>query len=576
MSKLTWIRLLLLGVILLAFGRVITHEFVDWDDGPLLYNNPNIVGHSVEGLARHWNPLNRDNSFMYNPMVFTLWWGLAHFSDVQDRDFLGTQLNPYIFHTANLAVHWLCACVVLEILRSLKIRDWPAALGAMVFAVHPLQTEAVAWASAMKDLLSGLFSLLCIWRYIEALENEGPARKRNYWASTLLFAAALLSKPSTVVLPLIVGAIDWIIYRRPLKKIAAWTFPWYLGAAAITLLAAKIQDFPNYVRPPLLLRPSIALDALAFYMAKIVWPLGLNFDYGRNPTAVLTDPALHHPLYWTWIFPVAAAILIWIAKQKQLTLAGLIFLFGVLPVLGLKSFVYQYYTTVADRYVYLSMLGVALLVAWWMQRHWSLATVAALCGIIVAFCSLSFVQAQRWTDTTSLYSASLSDLKPIHLVILGNYQDDLALPYLQKAAIAHGRGDFVEEKSYADPAVAYLNKAIEYYRRAVELDPTVAHAYDNMARDLVRLDEIPQAIAVVKQWMAHEDDVDPAAREKPGMLQGMLGSLYLKNRQFPEAAEALRRSLAEREDPDMRRLLNVAEEMIRRQREAATRATSRP
>ena len=573
MTRINKIRLLLLLVIILVFGQVVTHDFVDWDDPTLIFKNKNIVDPSFRNLLHHWEPMNADNSSMYNPLVFTLWWSVSHLSDVQSPDVLGGTLNPYVFHAASLVMHWLCACVVFEILRRFKVRDWAAATGAIVFAVHPLQTEAVAWASAMKDLLSGFFALLAIWRYIAAVESRGPARKRQYWLSTLFFAAALLSKPSTVVVPAIVAAIDLIWYRRSWKDIARWTAPWWAMAIVITVVAAKVQEksIPPQARAPLWAHPLIALDALAFYLRKLALPIGLKFDYGRNPSAVLSDPFLHHPLYWSWILPVTLAVILWRTKQKLLIVAGMIFFLAVLPVLGLKTFAFQYYTTVADRYVYLSMLGVALAVGWWMERHRSRTNAITAATLIGILGYLSFAQAQRWTDTETLYTYALDHTKPIHLIILGQYQDDLSFPYMHRAQVAGQAGDVVDAGEFASQGLAYIDKAMNYFRTAIRLAPTDTHGYDLLARDQVRLGRIPEAIDTVQTWMAMEPHTDPQAMEKPGRLQNMLGSLYLRNHQYREAVEALKRSLAEQNDPDVKRTLAMAEKLAAQSANQATR-----
>jgi protein O-mannosyl-transferase len=571
MTQLNKIRLLLLVVIVMVYGQVVTHDFVDWDDGLHIYLNKNIVDHSFEGLLHHWEPMNPDNPLMYCPMVFTVWWSLAHLSDVQSPDLLGATLNPYIFHAANLVVHWLCACVVLEILLRLKVRGWAAAAGTLVFAVHPLQTEAVAWASAMKDLLSGLFALLCIWRYIAALESRKKKRRWNYWLSTIFCAAALLSKPSTVVLPAIVGAIGLIAYRQSWKDVARWTWPWYVMAVAATVIATRVQRFASWVGGPMWARPLIAMDSLSFYLGKLILPIGLKFDYGRNPTALLTDPALHHPLYWSWIFPLAVAVVIWRTNRRPLLLAGAIFVLGVLPVLGLKAFAYQYYTTVADRYVYLSMLGVALAVGWWMEGHRSrVAAIVAAAAIGVLGC-LSFVQAQRWTDTQTLYTYALDHTKPIHDTILGQYQDDLAVPYFRRAVQANKTGDFAMGRELTGQGIAYLEKAMTFYRTAIRLGPDEPHGYDMLARDLVRLEQIPEAIDVVKTWISIEPHSELGIKEAPGRLEGMLGTLYLRNHQYPEAVVALKRSLAEHPDPDVEKTLAKAEKLAAQAAGGATR-----
>ncbi|MGD0141198.1 MAG: hypothetical protein ABSD28_20255 [Tepidisphaeraceae bacterium] len=565
MTRITQIRLLLLLAIVLVFGRIVTNDFVDWDDGPLIYSNPNVTGHTIAGLLNHWNPASPRNHSMYNPLVYTLWWGLAHWAHVESPDLLGATLNPDIFHAASLAVHWLCACAVVEILRRLKIGDWAAAAGGLVFAVHPLQTEAVAWATAMKDLLSGFFALLSIWRYLVALESPKARRRKNYWLATVFFIMAMLSKPSAVIVPAIVAVIDRMVYRRSWREVAWWVCPWFAMAIVITVIAANVQEIMPGVGGPLWAHPLIAMDALAFYLGKLIWPIGLRFDYGRSPAAVLSDPELHHPLYWTWIFPAVLAVILWRMKRKMLGLAGLVFVLGVLPVLGLKTFAYQYYTTVADRYVYLSMLGVALAIGWWIDGHKSRVVKIATCAVIVVLGSLSFVQAGRWTDTDTLYSYSLNGTRPIHYIIWGEYQDHLAEPCFLRAIQAGRQGQISQAREFARQGDAYMEKAMQDYRTATRLETTDTNGYDHLATDLTLLGRIPEAIEVVKQWMKVEPLVKPQAgpygREKPGMLEEMLGKLYLQNHQYPEAVDMLKRSLALKSDPDVQKTLEKAEKL---------------
>src|SRR5208282_4805265 len=114
------IRLLLLVAILLAYGRSVGNDFVDWDDSQLIYNNPNLNPPTAMGLLHHWNPRSPDNTGMYDPLVFTVWWGLAHGAQLDSPDLLGAKLNPMVFHAANLVVHWLTTCLVVEILLKLN------------------------------------------------------------------------------------------------------------------------------------------------------------------------------------------------------------------------------------------------------------------------------------------------------------------------------------------------------------------------------------------------------------------------------------------------------------------------
>jgi tetratricopeptide (TPR) repeat protein len=554
MTRENKIRLLLLGAILLVFGQVVTHDFVDWDDGLQLYHNPIIVDHTLSGLAKYWNPFSDENSAIsiYCPMVFTVWWGLAHLSNVQSPDIFFTTLNPYIYHAANLAMHWVCACLVFEILLRLKIRPWPAGCGTLIFALHPLQTEAVAWASAMKDLLSGFFALLTILMYIIALDSQGSARKRNYGLSTIFFIAALLSKPSTVVLPAIAGVIDRMMYGGSWKQIARWTWYWYAMGIVIVLITARVQKLETWVGGPLWAHPLIAMDSLAFYLGKLMLPLHLRFDYGRSPQALFTDPALHHALYWTWIFPALLALALWRTKRKVLILSAAIFALGLLPVLGLKTFAFQYYTTVADRYVYLPMLGVALAVGWFIQQHGSRAVAIATAAIICILASLSFVQAREWTDTPTLFSYALDKTRPLHLTTLAQYQDALAEPYFHRAQIAAAAGDYTQQRTCQEQGNAYVEKAIVYYRLANRLGPLNGETYNYLARDLVVLGRLSEAIDTVKRWIDADPHEEFGIRQKPGRLQDMLGMLYLQNHQYQPAVQAFQQSLSEQDDPQVR------------------------
>jgi tetratricopeptide (TPR) repeat protein len=245
-------------------------------------------------------------------------------------------------------------------------------------------------------------------------------------------------------------------------------------------------------------------------------------------------------------------------------------------VLGLKAFAYQYFTTVADRYVYLSMLGVALAVGWWMDGHRSWATAIAAASVIGILGCLSFVQAQRWSDTETLYSYALDDTQPIHQTIFGLYQDDLAMPYLRRAAQASQIGDIAQEKELTGKGIAYVEKAMSYYRNAIRLGSGDTHAYDLLSRDLVRLGQFDEAVEVVKAWIAFEPNEQFAGKEAPGRLQSMLGTLYLGNRQFPEAVAALKQSLAEHPDPDIEKTLAQAEKLAAQAAHGTTRPTSGP
>src|SRR6266480_4991899 len=171
--------------VIISFGAALAGRFVEWDDQALITGNPHINPPSLDGLVFHW----RHSDFqMYIPVVYSAWWTLAHVPAAG-----GTGLNPAAFHAANLLVHVLSSIVVFEILVLLIDSRWAACAGALIFAAHPLQTEAVAWATGLKDCLSGFLALLTIWQYLMARRMNV---KWRYALASVIFALALLAKPS--------------------------------------------------------------------------------------------------------------------------------------------------------------------------------------------------------------------------------------------------------------------------------------------------------------------------------------------------------------------------------------------
>ncbi|HUB26327.1 MAG TPA: hypothetical protein VL992_12930, partial [Tepidisphaeraceae bacterium] len=379
------IVLLLAAVTLAVFGRAIGAQFVTFDDEPLIYANPHFHPPDVAGLIWHWT---HPHWNLYIPVVYTAWWLIAQARGAND---------PTFFHTANLLLHfgsgWLC----FLILRALVKSDWAAAGGAMLFLVHPLQAEPVAWATGMKDVLSGFLSLATIWAYVQFVERR---QKANYALATFLFLLALLAKPSAVTVPLICLIVEVLIQNGSWRRSVCWLTPWLIPAAAIAIVSSMVQPAARVDAGPIWARPLVAGDALAFYLGKLVWPVRLAIYYGRTPRWVI------HFRWWTSIVPVAMAVLIARIGNRRWIAAAAIFVAALLPVLGFWPFLFQIHSTVADRYMYLAMLGPALALATLLSRCGrialpGMAVVLALLGI------LSFVQTGYWRDSQTLYQHAI-------------------------------------------------------------------------------------------------------------------------------------------------------------------------
>jgi len=223
--------------------------------------------------------------------------------------------DPRIFHGMNLLLHLLSVLIVWRIIKQLLRRtrhtgakidvggnalplEWAACGGALLFAIHPIQVEPVAWATGFKDLLFGLLSLAAVWlflKYVDAKIQPGAGRTSRaglyYGLSTGVYILALMAKPTAVVLPLIVWLLAAWGWRRSWREQIAGLSAWVIIALAWGLLTRWVQpsialDF----EPPMWARPLIAGDAVLFYLYKLALPLRFGPDYGRTPQAVLEHP----------------------------------------------------------------------------------------------------------------------------------------------------------------------------------------------------------------------------------------------------------------------------------------------
>jgi hypothetical protein len=406
-------RLALIGLTLLAHGAVVTHDFIDMDDPQTIYANPRLRPPSLSNTLYYWQ--NRGLE-LYIPCTYTLWSMTAAVSGTwHGPDYL---LRPWGFHLLNLCCHLLCVLVVFEIVLLLLKSPEAAALGAALFAVHPLSVEAVAWATGLKDVLSGLGALLAIWLYLLAVpKTPQDAKRRNvsfnfYAAATIAFALAVLAKPAGVAAVLVAAVLDRHLFQTKLPKIAWRLSPWLIIAIAVTIIAHHVQPAGEVEDNPLVLRPLLALDAMAFYLWKLFWPIRLCPDYGRRPTMVIDLGYIE----WTWMIALAAGWFVWSMRRRSpLLLAGAaVWLAGLFPMLGFVPFIYQRHSTVADRYVYLAMLGPAIMLGWYASRYARARIPAAILIVVLTACCIR--QEAFWTDSLHLFehAAQVSPSAPFN------------------------------------------------------------------------------------------------------------------------------------------------------------------
>lgn len=494
---------------LLIYHPVLHFDFIHLDDDIHVYENPFL--HGWESLKQIWaEPL----SHLYMPLTYTAWWFIAQLSA-----FFGSPMSPSWFHGWNLALHALNTVGIFVVLKQWIRRlegdpnsersSMSAWFGAAIFAIHPVQVESVAWVSAVKDPLAVSFFLasagLLLANPAEWTPGRGGSRvfSRTYVAVTALFILALLSKPVSAIIPVLIGLLMW----SPDPKVRlGWLkrmIPWVFASTLIFLLTKAIQpDQEIHFVAPIADRLWIGIDAISQHLVKIFHPGHLMLDNGRPPEAVLKDPHLFRIIATT----SAALILAYFAGRRVpgLRMGLSIFLISLTPVLGLVPFSFQNYSTVSDHYLYLPMFGAALAVTasvhWILgfpRKQWVWFCQGAFVSLLMACMIASIHQLSVWKDSKAVFTHNLewnpeSYLAHYHLGLyhfdhrefphaLGSFRSAIRLrPRSLFAQLQIGRTLVASERS-AD-AIQYLKDRL----KNTETDPheTRRSLYAEMRTDL--------------------------------------------------------------------------------------------
>ncbi|HLN02641.1 MAG TPA: tetratricopeptide repeat protein [Bryobacteraceae bacterium] len=528
--------------------------------GSLLWDDTSHVTapflQSLHGLWRIWFWLGTTQQ--YYPLLHSAFW-LEH-------RLWGDAVLGY--HLANLAQHTLAACLVVFIVRRLALPG--AWLAGLIFALHPVCVEAVAWISEQKSTLSAVFYLSSALVY---LGFDRTRRHSSYLWALGLFVLALLSKTVTATLPAALLVIFWwqrgrLDWRRDVRPL----LPWFaLGTAAGLLTAWVERTFvgaqgPDYALGPIQ-RLLLAGRAIWFYLAKLLWPINLAFSYPRWKI----DPTV----WWQYLYPLAVIALLialaMLARHHRGPLAAMLLFAGTLfPALGFLNAYPFVYSFVADHFQYLASLAVIVpfcVVAQGRVALWARPLGPPLAAVLLlALGALTWHQSGAYRDLETLYRTTLAR-NPDSWMAHNNLGLALSkVPGRLPEAIAEYQAAL---RLNPNDAQAHLNlgsalaqipgrqsEAIAEYQAALRVLPTLADARSNLA---ILLGEtpgrMPDAIAEHQAALRLKPD-DPHAHLAlaytlsllPGRTADAIAELQAALRIDPRNAEAhndLGRALAQ-------------------------------
>ncbi len=476
-----------------------------WDDDHHLTDNPAMT--ATHGLQMIWTSLAISR---YYPLTLTSFW--------LQRQLWG--LNPMPYHLVNVALHALNGVLIYFALCRLRIRA--AWLAALLWVLHPVNVESVAWITELKNTQSGCFFFLAVLCF---LRFETAAKRRWYALALLCGLAALLSKPSTVILPLALLLGMWWErghWRRvDLLRVVPF-FILSLGMSALTVVEQRGQILRERTAEwnlGMAERFVIAGKAVWFYAFKLVWPVRLTFVY---PHWDLKAGAV---LSWLPLGGlIATAAILWARRQQPWARAGLFgggfFVVALLPVLGFFDVFYFRYSFVADHFQYLASVGLIALVTAGMATVYRrvgrpLGVVATLAAPLL-LAVLTWKQGHIYRDAETVWRDTLAK----------NPQCWMADTNLGNLLQNSGR----------------ITEAEEYYYRALTIKPDYAMARNDLGVALIAAGKPETALGELEQALR----IKPDLMEAQDNLAWLLATLPPARGGDPARAVPLARQLCER------------------------------
>ncbi len=501
--------LALAGLTLFAYLPVLSCGFVNFDDNYYVTSNAHVqAGLSTAGLRWAFGTVHAAN-----------WHPLTWLSLQLDATLFGTR--PLGFHVTNLVLHVTSTLLLFLFLRSATASPWASALTAGLFAVHPLHVESVAWVSERKDVLSGLFWMLTLLCYAWFV------RRRNAWRYALLlvvFASGLMAKPMLVTLPCVLLLLDyWPLQRREGPGRLLWEkvplFGLALASCAVTVYAQSqggavvtLDELPPADR--------LANAVLSYgrYLEKMVLIHRLAPYYPFPDQDHLLLPALLSGLMLLGI----TGVVVYLRGGRPHLLVGWLWYLGTLvPVIGLAQVGVQ---AMADRYTYLPLIGVFIMVAWeavrWSERgRYTRAAGGLAAAVVLLLCTIGTrSQVRIWQDSRSLWEHTLAVVgpDPQAYLYLGQFlaregRQDEAFQNYREAVRRAPRWDMARVNlARALQRRGQLREATEHIREALRLNPRSAQAQVVFAEILSESGETDEALRRLRQALALEPDFAPS------------------------------------------------------------------
>lgn len=454
---------------LIFYQKTSTFDFA-WDDKLThIHANKNLV----EGnISEFWK---KPYEGLYIPVAYTAWYGVLQMADKKNESSTAKS-----FHRANVLFHALNVVLVFLLLFILTKSNIVSLFGSILFSVHPLQVESVAWISELRGLLSAFFIFTGLLIHIY---YQSP--KKKPLISVLVFLCgvlAALSKPSGIIFPLLIILYDLLFQKRKIKE--SLLFYFFLLLPVIPLAVITSMSQPVYVREmdyDWWMRIILFGDAIGFYFMKTIFPVFTSASYARTPVYIQSSELL---IVLSVLVLLISGFLIWQLIKRKKYLFGFCLLFFViclLPVSGIVPFYFQKFSNVADRYMYAAMFAPCLALSFEMtelkKKFSSLGIFLPAFILLGIYSWKNFAEQGKWKNDITLFENTIEKAPE--------------QPYAYE-----NLGGAYLEKGRMEDALKTLNKGIELAPENYKLYLNRGNAYARLGNHDSAIKDFAQAIAL--------------------------------------------------------------------------------
>ncbi len=506
------LAIILLGTVL-AFWPSLQNGFVNWDDDVNILDNENLAAFDWANIKAIFTDKVMGG---YNP--------LSIFTFAIEKHFFG--LNPKVFHINNLILHLICVFFVYRIALEMKISKMAAILLTVLFAIHPMRVESVAWATERKDVLFGTFYLSALFSYIKYIKSNRTLSK--YLIITIvLFVLSLFSKIQAVSLPLSLLCLDYYFNRKLEVKLVIEKWPFFLGSllfglAGIFFLseANTLEDATNYT---FIQRLFVGAFSFSVYMIKWIFPYEMV-------------PLYPYPKSLGWEYYVAPLGVFatfaagWLAFKKDLKAVAFGIAFFFVNIVFLLQILGAGQGLKADRFTYIAYFGLFFIIAWgydWVSKKWPAYNIMLSGGLglyLLLFGFMTHKQCKIWENGLTLWT---------HVI---EHYDNISTPYGNRGQFKRDNGD--------------IQGALADYTKAIEMAPGKANLYNSRGRTYFESDQTQLAIKDYTEGIKMDPELGElyvnrgAALAKSGDYNAALVDLNMGEKLDPEFTNTyLNRSL---------------------------------